>query len=253
MESTPLVRRFVRRTGVAVATGIVTFFSMLLSVGLAVVLDLLFQRPVSAGDMLIAMIIPAIVAPLMTSGLIRLSHQLAVAEERLRVLAAEDDLTKTFNRRHFFQMAEIEWERSRRHARPLALLILDVDNFKAVNDRYGHVAGDGLLRSIAKQCRLCLRKTDLLGRFGGDEFVILLSETDVDGATETAERIRRAIEATSVEISGMDIRITASVGLASLSSESPSVDALLAGADAALYAAKKKGRNRVEVAPSSSI
>lgn len=242
------VRGFVRRYGTAVSTAVVTLCSMLFSLGLAIVLDLLLKRPVSGGDMLIAMIIPAIVAPVMTSSFILLSHELDAAEERMRVLAAEDDLTKVFNRRHFFQLAEIEWERSRRHGRPLCLLILDVDNFKAINDRFGHGAGDELLRSIAQQCRTCLRKTDILGRYGGDEFVILLCETDAGGATEIAERIRRAIEAAALEIAGNRISVSVSVGVAGLGPKPTSVEGLLAGADGALYAAKKRGRNRVEIA-----
>src|SRR5262249_1636569 len=157
------------------------------------------------------------------------------------------------NRRHFFQMAEIEWERSRRHRRPLCLLLLDVDNFKSVNDRYGHVVGDEVLRAIVGLCRSCLRKSDLLGRFGGEEFVALLPETDSGVGAEIAERIRGAVESggmRGVDVSG---RVTVSMGVAGGVAGDRTLDAFLRQADRALYAAKNAGRNRVSEADMTEV
>jgi diguanylate cyclase (GGDEF)-like protein len=124
--------------------------------------------------------------------------------------------------------------------------VIDVDQFKTVNDEYGHLSGDQTLRHAAEECRSCLRRTDLLGRYGGDEFVILLPETGIAGARRMAERIRQSIERSEIRTPAGTVRITVSIGVAGRHLGTRSVDGLVADADAALYRAKTKGRNRVE-------
>ena len=126
--------------------------------------------------------------------------------------------------------------------------MIDIDGFKGVNDQHGHLTGDETLRRIAETSRSCLRRTDVFGRYGGDEFVVLLPET---GSPEVlmAERIRRALEAAEVKTGAGPIRVTVSIGIAARRSSTEALDALIAQADTALYAAKANGRNRVEAAP----
>jgi diguanylate cyclase (GGDEF)-like protein/PAS domain S-box-containing protein len=173
-------------------------------------------------------------------------------EEQLRDLATSDSLTGTANRRHFVELTQRERERSLRHAAPLSLCLFDADHFKNVNDNYGHVAGDHVLSAIAQAAKGALRLSDVLGRLGGEEFAILLPDTDLSGALIVAERVRAAVaqsEVRSGEVedgsSRVAIRITISVGVAELRGDEP-VESLLKRADRALYAAKDLGRDRVQ-------
>jgi diguanylate cyclase (GGDEF)-like protein len=135
---------------------------------------------------------------------------------------------------------------ARRHHQPLSLLVIDIDWFKQVNDRYGHAIGDAVLRAVAHVTQEGLRGDDLLFRFGGEEFVVLLRATPADGAAIVAERIRATIEAASCTCDGKDIKVTVSVGVATLREETG--DSLFDRADHALYQAKQQGRNRVQSA-----
>ncbi|WP_448205167.1 GGDEF domain-containing protein [Azospirillum sp. sgz302134] len=171
------------------------------------------------------------------------------SEERLRQLSITDPLTGACNRRHFFDVAEQEMARSRRYDRPVALLVLDVDHFKRINDTHGHAVGDEALRVFTDACQSVLRGNDLLGRMGGEEFAILLPETDAAGAALVAERIRARTAELSVPAGAEEVRFTVSIGLASCHAGSRSVDGLLSCADEALYRAKAAGRNRVVAAP----
>ncbi len=162
-------------------------------------------------------------------------------------LAAMDGLTGLLNRRAFLEIIARERSRSDRHAFPLSLLLLDVDHFKKVNDTRGHAAGDAVLKGVARALTASARTSDVIARWGGEEFVVGLTQTGGAGARIAAERIRRAIaEASYACPEGDPLRVTASIGVAS--AEAPwSVEALIAAADAAMYAAKGRGRNRVEV------
>jgi diguanylate cyclase (GGDEF)-like protein len=171
------------------------------------------------------------------------------AERQLEVMAATDPLTGVTNRRFFYELAEAEVGRSLRSAHPLAVVMLDVDHFKRINDRHGHLAGDGVLRNVAAECGRTLRQSDVFARFGGEEFVCLLPETDLAAALVAAERLRAAVEATPLAAPGGEaLRVTVSVGVAHRGAgEDGSLDGLLARADAAMYASKDRGRNRVSV------
>ncbi len=161
--------------------------------------------------------------------------------------AHTDPLTGLANRRHFFEVAEAELARSRRYEAPLSLLMLDIDHFKEVNDAHGHRAGDRVLQQLARSCLEVLRTVDVVGRVGGEEFAILLPETDVDGAVEVAERLRAAIAAVGIpREEGVPLRVTVSIGVSTLAGNA-NLDTLMSQADDALYDAKHRGRNRVRL------
>lgn len=241
-----MIRHLIRRHGFLAVTVGMTVSSVLFAILLLVVLDLILKGSVPLVDLVIVVIIPGVIAPVMTSSFIRLVHQLDQAEEKLKILAREDPLTKTFNRRHFMELAEAEWERASRYGAPLSLLLLDVDHFKRINDRHGHAVGDQLLVGMADALQASLRKPDVLARFGGEEFVVLLPETPRERAWQVAERLREAIPQASANL--VPGGVTVSIGVSHVGSGAPDLEALLGQADRALYAAKQTGRNRVELA-----
>ena len=167
------------------------------------------------------------------------------AEEAVQHLATTDPLTGLYNRRHFFELGQREFKRARRYLHPLSLLMLDVDNLKPTNDTAGHLAGDWLLQSVAQECLDLLRRTDLLGRYGGDEFVALLPETELQAAQQVIERVCETIAQKAFFYDGRLLRTSISVGLAALDADCASLETLLGRADQALYAAKQAGKNRV--------
>lgn len=159
-------------------------------------------------------------------------------------LAITDALTGLYNRRGLLELGEREIERSFRFNHPLTAIMLDVDRLKDVNDSYGHFAGDQVLRSIADCCEKQLRKVDIIGRYGGDEFVILLPETQMRLGTMIAERIRRSVSAVSLSSGNGLFQISVSQGIAGLTTDITSLTALIDKADTALYSAKHSGRNQ---------
>jgi diguanylate cyclase (GGDEF)-like protein/PAS domain S-box-containing protein len=166
-------------------------------------------------------------------------------EEEFRRLAATDYLTGARNRRAFFEQAETEWRRARRHRRNLSLLMLDVDRFKRINDTYGHSVGDDVLRLLVAGCRRILRAEDILGRYGGEEFVALLPEVDIEGAMAIAERLRVQAASTAVPAGGRKIHFSVSIGVTEAQLTRETLDDALRRADDALYDAKNSGRDRV--------
>ncbi|MCW2246723.1 two-component system chemotaxis response regulator CheY [Azospirillum fermentarium] len=169
--------------------------------------------------------------------------------EQLLHLALTDGLTGILNRRAFLDRADQELARARRTKRPLGLVMADIDHFKRINDTHGHAAGDAALKRFVTGCKVNLRVSDVLGRLGGEEFAILLPESDRAGCVITAERLRKAVERLDLEFEGARIPITASFGITALAlnEEGESITAALQRADHALYRAKEGGRNRVEL------
>lgn len=162
----------------------------------------------------------------------------------LQEMAITDPLTGLHNRRHFFQIAEQEIQRAFRYGHLLTAIMIDIDHFKQVNDTCGHIDADQVLRSLAMCLQQNTRQVDILCRYGGEEFILLLAETGIDQALQTAERIRQQIESLPIFIGGTEIRITASLGLAEMQ-YAESLEELLRRADQAMYAAKRAGRNRI--------
>jgi diguanylate cyclase (GGDEF)-like protein len=160
-------------------------------------------------------------------------------------LAMKDALTGIHNRRHFTGRLDNEWKRFRRYNRPLSLLLLDIDHFKSVNDRYGHDVGDQAIIAVARSCGLQTRDSDVVARIGGEEFAILLPETELVDARVAAERLRRAVAAEPIATSAGPISVTISIGAALATTKLNDAAELMKLADDALYAAKRGGRNCV--------
>ena len=163
---------------------------------------------------------------------------------RARLLSETDDLTGLYNMRGFTTVVARLFEQAMRYNRPVSLLMIDSDNLKTVNDNYGHEAGNRLLKLVAKCIGTELRHTDVLARYGGDEFVALLPEASAARGLEVAQRIIEAVAATPLEFEGKQIGTSVSVGLASYPDDGRSIDAIQARADRAMYHAKEQGRNR---------
>jgi diguanylate cyclase (GGDEF)-like protein len=170
--------------------------------------------------------------------------------ERLRVQSSTDFLTSLPNRRAFFEAAEAELSRARRHGHGLVLLLLDVDHFKRINDTLGHVAGDRALVALAEVLKLSARQGDIAARLGGEEFVVLLSHCEREDGLRFAERLRETVSSTPVDVGEgqAPLRITVSIGLADARAHGVGLDQLLSRADRAMYRAKNAGRDRIEVA-----
>ena len=169
------------------------------------------------------------------------------AETALKLIAITDDLTQVHNRRYFFEAAEREFSRARRHGLEFALLMMDLDHFKEVNDRLGHFAGDDVLKQAAQICTGILRREDVFARFGGEEFICLLPNTNCKAALAVAEKIRLTFEGTLFKTNEGDVHLTTSIGLTQFKPDDKTVELreLLERADKALLKAKEAGRNRI--------
>ena len=165
--------------------------------------------------------------------------------QRALASALKDGLTGVGNRTALQQTLEREFQLARRHQSPLSLIVVDVDHFKTINDRYGHSTGDHVLQCVAQRLSDIVRSTDMVFRYGGEEFVILLSNTDGEGARQLAERIRVAVEESVCRCQTEEVRMTVSAGVTTLTGDITSTGQLFNQADAALYAAKSGGRNQV--------
>jgi len=196
-----------------------------------------------------ALICATFITPLVALPLLRMLGALEAARAQLDVLATRDELTGVHNRRQFLVLADREWSRCRRYDMSAALLMIDVDHFKRVNDIHGQLAGDLMLREIARAAGDTLRQPDLLGRYGGEEFMVFLPHADPLGAIDAAERIRERVAQLSLEWKGQAVRATVSIGVATFDVQHESLAALIQDADHALFAAKDAGRNCVRAVP----
>jgi len=177
-----------------------------------------------------------------------LTDQIQLANDKLAELAATDPLTQLRNRRVIYEHLEREFARARRYDHPLSVFMMDIDHFKVVNDTYGHPVGDEVIRLVAKVLQDSTRETDLVGRYGGEEFIVLAPETDGESALIVGERIRSSVQKQSEEGVGIPA-VTISIGVATTRAvEAAHFEDLIHLADEALYSAKKAGRNQVKVA-----
>jgi len=180
--------------------------------------------------------------------LVDLQTQLLKAREDLRDQATRDSLTRLWNRSSILNELGRELARSEREARPLGVVIVDLDHFKHINDTYGHLAGDAVLREAARRMQNSIRQYDSIGRYGGEEFLILFPGCSQDDCFAQADRLRRQLGQTEMAVNETSLRVTASFGVTiAMPGENWSQEALIRRADEALYVAKKSGRNRVEV------
>lgn len=169
--------------------------------------------------------------------------------EELERLATTDGMTGTLNRRHFLTLADREWKRALRYDRPLSLVVLDIDFFKAINDEFGHDVGDSVIVHLTDLAARTKRDTDLLARIGGEEFALLLPETSLADACPVAERIRQQFAARPVDVTSRIVAATVSIGVAASTAAMAGFADLMKTADDALYDAKRSGRNRVASRP----
>lgn len=168
-------------------------------------------------------------------------------QQKLLLMASTDPLTGLLNRRRFLEQAEAELHRCQRYRNELSVAMLDIDHFKVINDTHGHFVGDQVLIAVSRATERLLRNTDILARWGGEEFVILMPKTPLAGATILAERLREALERLVVETAAGTLRITISAGLTARDGCDADITDILQRADTALYAAKEQGRNRIQV------
>ena len=195
----------------------------------------------------ITFLVSAMCVVMVSLGLVVMTKERA--DERNRNLAMKDELTGLINRRSLLESLAQQISAAKRNGQPLSLLMMDIDYFKRVNDNHGHLSGDKVLKTMANVVSARARAQDLLGRLGGEEFLMLLPDTSVQGALQLAEALRKSVEDTSFHsVSGQAVSITVSIGLCELSQLSESrCDDMISAADRALYRAKEAGRNRVEV------
>lgn len=217
---------------------------------IATAMRLLLTDPEGAEGLLyyglpLSMVAAAVLIALGVSDRLR-DQRIALTEAERR--AQTDPLTGVLNRRSLVERLEAACLRARARGLPIALLFIDLDHFKEINDSHGHLAGDACLRAIIDPIHAELRQSDVIGRYGGEEFVVILSSADVSAAQPIAERIRNRVAEVRVAGFGTPIRLTCSIGLATSDTLGVWGEHLIARADAAVYAAKKSGRNRVQVA-----
>lgn len=174
------------------------------------------------------------------------TQELELSNKQLSTLAATDPLTQIRNRRSFFDIAGKYYSIAIRTKEALAVMMIDLDHFKSVNDKYGHASGDAALKEFTRIVKKQLRESDLFARYGGEEFVIVLANTGMEGAEKLAEKIRSSIETNYLVTEKGEIKITVSIGVSELREKDTSLEEILSRADKALYMAKENGRNRIE-------
>jgi diguanylate cyclase (GGDEF)-like protein len=176
-----------------------------------------------------------------------LSADIRSALSRIKLISETDDLTGIYNMRAFMVIADRTHKQSIRYSQTYAVLMVDSDDLKKINDTYGHESGNRLLKMIVTCIQQSLRETDVFARYGGDEFIAILPQTRTDGALEVAERIRKAVEATLLETRGKQVVVTVSIGVAIFPEHGEELSSVMDHADHALYSSKKDGRNRISV------
>jgi diguanylate cyclase (GGDEF)-like protein len=245
-----MFRQLLRRAGVVPMSAALTVISVALSLVITALITLTTGGGWPSGlALIIAVVAPLIIAPSMSLQMLTLLSRLDQTEARLRTLAITDDLTQAYNRRYFIGLAEAELARLRRYGGTCTLAIIDLDNFKALNDTAGHLAGDEALRQFSRLCREQLRAADTFSRYGGDEFIALLPATTPAAAQEVVDRIRARVGAADAVTPAKFL--TFSAGLAGLDPAVKDLDELVKRADDALYAAKRAGGNQVIIHGSS--
>ena len=231
-------RRVVRRVVKITLSAVIA--SVAITAGLGYLVN---GSPPDTLGMLIAIIAPALIASVGSYPNIHLSQQLHHVNEQLKSLSETDPLTNTLNRRRFMQVAERELALAERHCYPTSVVLIDFDDFKQVNDKYGHAAGDTALVQTIGVMQSVIRDTDVLGRFGGEEFILLLPHTACEGAEHLAQRMLDKVAQTPVQLEDTSLTITISAGSVTCETSRRPLDVLMSRADELLYESKQNGRN----------
>ena len=233
------------------ATIVVTGIALAASWAISAVLIVLTGATSGAGmltALLASTLAPLAVAPPLSHRNFSLMLELHLSRREIERLSRTDELTQTYNRRHFMEMTQRELSLSTRHGHVVSLLLIDLDDFKQINDSLGHLAGDQALAACATTIRGSIRREDVVGRFGGDEFLVLASYSDLNSAAMLAGRIRRALASANFVAGGQVLGFKASIGVVSSEGRGGDADELLRLADQALYRAKELGGDRTELA-----
>jgi diguanylate cyclase (GGDEF)-like protein len=239
-----MFRNIVRRYSITVITLGMTVISILLSVGITTGVNMLLYNGPFGEGLTIAVLAPLVIAPLMSVQMLQLLHKLDRTEQQLQVLSHTDELTPTYNRRYFMQYLQQEFLRAQRSTATFSIAILDMDNFKQINDQWGHLAGDQVLREMTCMFRGYIRQADVFARYGGDEFIFLFPQTNRQEVQTWTERIYAAFAEKSIHVDEVEIQPLFSIGVAVFDPGVNDIDELLRRADQALYQAKRKGGNQ---------
>jgi diguanylate cyclase (GGDEF)-like protein len=238
-----MLHRLLKQFGVIKVTAMLTIGSILISVLITIILTPLLSGGISYSSIFFATLVPAVVAPFFAYITLRLTDQLDLAEKRLRQLSITDELTQAYNRRYFIEMANKILAGAKRYGDSFGVIIFDIDDFKHINDTYGHVVGDKVLHVLGEVCMTHIRDSDIFARYGGEEFLILVPRCGATDIVKFAERIRTKLSEARVQHGQMEIQFTVSLGAGIFDSTTSNLDTILSRTDAALYAAKKQGKN----------
>ncbi|AOE50196.1 GGDEF domain-containing protein [Kangiella sediminilitoris] len=243
------MKRIIQKVGRIRLVIIITLVAALLAIGLNILLQLIQGNELSYTALYRALISAIIIAPLLSWYLVGLFMRVIELEQKMQEWAMFDQLTGLFNRRAFLHRAEQEYTLAKRHNESFAILVLDLDHFKTINDKYGHKAGDLILEDFGQLIKSQVRQSDICGRIGGEEFGFILPRTDLNNSRLFAEKLLTTIEQRSISIEGKEIKYTASIGITlSHPYSNYKINNLLHQADRALYKAKSAGRNCYQVA-----
>lgn len=239
-----MLRILLRRYGIVTIALGMTLISIVLSVCITLAVNtLLGGGPIGEG-FLIAILAPLVISPVMSIQTLSLLHKLDAAEQQLQFLSHTDELTQAHNRRYFMQYAEQELKRSQRSGEKFSVVILDLDNFKQINDRSGHLVGDQVLREVSRVFKEQIREADIFARYGGDEFIILFPQTNLEKIQAWATRIFQKLAQAPIQVEGLSVQPFFSMGIAVYEPAIATLDELLRQADSALYGAKHRGGNQ---------
>lgn len=243
MKMPNLLKRF----GILNLTILYTLFSITLSVLVSYLISAAIGAEFTRKGIIIAVIVPSIVTPIFAYSQFRLVLNLKNAEDRLRQQTITDELTQVYNRRFFFQLIEKTQQQTDNFGASTSILILDLDNFKLLNDQFGHLTGDKALQTVARTCEKVIRVTDKIARFGGDEFVIFFPNASQHQVGQIAKRLHNALNEVHIPGTPPDFHLAVSIGTATFPTKSITLEALIGRADQALYQAKHQGGNLVVV------
>jgi diguanylate cyclase (GGDEF)-like protein len=242
-----MLAALLKRHGVAAAVVAVLVASIGLSVGISAAVHAALRIEMSAITWIVTLVCPALIAPTMSWWTFGLVLKLERAHDQLRMQSNIDHLTGIYNRRFFMDRLRAELERANREGTPFAVAVIDVDDFKRINDEHGHLSGDETLRQLTQACARLVRDGDTLARIGGEEFAVLLPATPAAEAEHVVERLRLSVADTRVRLGEVSLGVTVSVGLTTPNHDVHDVNGVLHAADEALYAAKRQGKNRLVV------
>jgi diguanylate cyclase (GGDEF)-like protein len=240
------IKNIIEKLGLSNSVIAVTFCTLLMTLGLTFIfIHFLDTPPLTTADVyFLATLLPLIITPILSHIVFKILFSAHDQEAKMRKIAHTDSLSGLLTRRAWFQFAESYLSIAQRQRHSFVILMLDLDNFKAINDTFGHLAGDRVIISLGEIAKKIARESDIVSRFGGEEFAFLLANTDTEQAYNLCERLQHEIRNTALKYEDNDITFTASIGLAAYTQEQPfSIDQLLSLADKALYSAKARGKN----------